>query len=228
MRDESQRVALPPLVGGILVGGGSRRMGRAKALLEWQGESFVERIAATLAAVVSGDRAARLGSRAAGEGRGSCRSSRTVPGAAGSARRPAGGVRRPAGAAWLVLTCDQPLLSPATLAWLIGERRAGRIAVLPRLTPGRIEPFPGHLRARLPSRRSRRSPAPERRGSLQPLAEHSPHMSSSFRRAARESFSAPTVQKSGSRRRAARGEHPRGVGRAPPRRRVPGEDPHRA
>ena len=42
--------ALPPLVGGILIGGGSRRMGRPKALLEWDGATFVERIAAALRA----------------------------------------------------------------------------------------------------------------------------------------------------------------------------------
>ena len=52
MRDESQRADLPPLVGGILIGGGSRRMGSAKALLEWQGESLVERIARVVAGVV--------------------------------------------------------------------------------------------------------------------------------------------------------------------------------
>ncbi len=47
------------------------------------------------------------------------------------------------GAAWLIVTCDQPLLQTATLAWLIARRRIDRIAVLPRLVPGRIEPFPG-------------------------------------------------------------------------------------
>lgn len=41
--------ALPPLLGGLLVGGGSRRMGRPKALIEVGGISLAERAAAALA-----------------------------------------------------------------------------------------------------------------------------------------------------------------------------------
>ncbi len=52
MSGAREREALPPLVGGILVGGASRRMGSAKSLLEWHGETFVERIATALTTVV--------------------------------------------------------------------------------------------------------------------------------------------------------------------------------
>jgi molybdopterin-guanine dinucleotide biosynthesis protein A len=169
MRDESQRAALPPLVGGLLVGGGSRRMGSAKALLEWEGESFVERIAGVLAEVVP--ELALLGSalllpaKVAGLPAISDRAEIQGPlaGLLGAfAARP--------GAAWLVLTCDQPLVSRAALEWLIGERRANRIAVLPRLAPGRIEPFPGvYEPACLPALAALAGGG--RRGSLQPLAE---------------------------------------------------------
>ncbi len=142
MSGAREREALPPLVGGILVGGASRRMGSAKALLEWHGETFVERITAALTAVVP--EVALLGSSPelpptlAG-----LRVIDDLPGAFG----PLAGVlaafaARP-GAAWLIVTCDQPLLQTATLEWLIARRRVDRIAVLPRLVPGRIEPFPG-------------------------------------------------------------------------------------
>mgnify|MGYP003373927082 CR=1 FL=1 len=161
--------ALPPLVGGILIGGGSRRMGSAKALLEWQGESLVERIARVLAGVVP--ELALLGSgvdlppRVAGLLRIADRTEAQGPlaGLLGAfAARPS--------AAWLVLTCDQPLLSRTLLAWLIGERRAGCIAVLPRLAPGRIEPFPGiYEPACLPALVALAGGG--RSGSLQPLAE---------------------------------------------------------
>lgn len=172
MRDESQRAALPPLVGGILVGGGSRRMGSAKALLEWAGESFAERIARVLAGVVPElallGCGADLPAKLAGLPRIADRSEVQGPlaGLLGAfAARPA--------AAWLVLTCDQPLLSRALLAWLIGERRAGCIAVLPRLAPGRIEPFPGiYEPACLPALAALTGAG--RRGSLQPLAELAP------------------------------------------------------
>lgn len=167
MQDPRQCEALPPLVGGILIGGGSRRMGSAKALLQLQGGSFVERIAGALAAVVP--EVALLG----------CASELPAKVAAFPAVADAAGVGGPlAGllgafaarpdAAWLILTCDQPLISAATLEWLVGERRADRIAVLPRLTPGRIEPFPGIYEPGCRSALARLA-APSAGGSLQPL-----------------------------------------------------------
>lgn len=160
---------LPPLVGGILVGGGSRRMGRSKALLEWQGATFVERIAATLRAAVP--EVVLLGS-ATGlpVSLGHLPLVADPPGPQG----PLAGVLaaldfRP-GFAWLILTCDQPLLTAATLDWLIAGRRPGRIAVLPRLGADRIEPFPGIYEPGCRSALMALS-APERRGSLQPLAD---------------------------------------------------------
>jgi len=142
MSFDRQPDRLPPLLGGILIGGASRRMGTAKALLEWEGETFVERIARVLAAVVpelflfgSGvQMPARLAKYA------------VVPDPGGVGGPLAGLLAafstRP-DAAWLMVACDQPLLSPAVLARLIAARRAHRIAVLPRLGPARIEPLPG-------------------------------------------------------------------------------------
>jgi len=165
---------LPPLVGGILIGGASRRMGRPKALLEWEGVTFLERIAAALQAVVP--EIVLLGA------------TRELPSAVAHlpvvADRPGPRVTvgsqgpllgllaafdfRP-GAAWLILTCDQPRLTAATLRWLIAERRPGRIAVLPRRTAACIEPFPGLYEPECRSALEALA-APERRGSLQPLA----------------------------------------------------------
>jgi molybdopterin-guanine dinucleotide biosynthesis protein A len=169
MRDETRGLGLPPLVGGILVGGSSRRMGTAKALLDWEGESFIERIARTLSSVVP--EIALLGIAAGlpvGVG-----TLPLIPDQAG-AQGPLAGLlgafaARPE-AAWLVLTCDQPRLSSVALDWLIGERRADRIAVLPRLSPRRVEPFPAiyepHCRRALQA-----LAGPGRTSSLQPLAD---------------------------------------------------------
>ncbi len=97
---------LPPLVGGILIGGASRRMGRPKALLEWEGVTFLERIAAALQAVVpeivllgADARAAVRGRSPSGRG-GPARAASHggVAGPAGSATRTVGGVRLPAAA----------------------------------------------------------------------------------------------------------------------------------
>ena len=144
-------------------------MGTPKALLEWEGESFVERIAATLESVVS--EVTLLGSVAG------------LPDAVASlpvvvdrvgANGPLAGLLAAFSAraevAWLVLTCDQPLLSMAALEWLIGERRADRIAVLPRLSARRVEPFPAIYE---PACRAvlEELAGPGRSGSLQPVAD---------------------------------------------------------
>ncbi len=168
MREQLRGHELPPLVGGILVGGGSRRMGSPKALLEWQGESFVERIAGALATAV--EEVVLLGSET-----GLPVTAARLPVVADTAgvRGPLAGLlaafaARP-GAAWLIASCDQPLVDAALLAWLVAERRQGRIAVLPRLAPDRIEPFPGvyepACRATLAA-----LAGPRERASLQPLA----------------------------------------------------------
>jgi molybdenum cofactor guanylyltransferase len=168
MRRDRQSGELPPLVGGILVGGLSRRMGRAKALLEWRGSTFVERIADLLAAVVP--EVVLLGTAT-----GLPAEISALPAVADApgARGPLAGLLaafafRP-DSAWLVLTCDQPRLTPATLRWLIGERRSDRLAVLPRLVTSRIEPFPGiYEPACLPTLATLATG--DSGGSLQPLA----------------------------------------------------------
>lgn len=177
MSGARDREVLPPLVGGILVGGASRRMGVAKSLLEWEGETFVERITAALTAVVP--EVAFLGSAAAlPETLAGLPVIGDLPGVQGPlAGLLAAFAARP-DVAWLIVTCDQPLLQAATLEWLMGERRADRIAVLPRLEPGRIEPFPGiyepACRAALAVLAdvggSGGSGAPGKGASLQPLA----------------------------------------------------------
>ncbi|MEO8198556.1 MAG: NTP transferase domain-containing protein [Thermoanaerobaculia bacterium] len=174
MREERQFAALPPLVGGILIGGASRRMGRPKALLEWQGESFLERIAGSLAAVVP--EVFLLGSGIVlPAGVAGLPVVADVAGVGGPLAGLLSAAAARPDAAWLVLTCDQPLLTPAALAWLIGERRADRIAVLPRLTPGRLEPFPGiyepGCRAALAGLAMAAAAGPAGGASLQPLGE---------------------------------------------------------
>jgi molybdopterin-guanine dinucleotide biosynthesis protein A len=130
-----------PLAGGLLVGGASRRFGSAKALARLDGRTFAERVAAALASVAPevtllGDgpvppRLARL-ARLADDPRG---------------RGPLAGLLAAFAArpdrAWLVAACDQPWLDGAALAWLVGARRSGAIAVLPRLGGEGVEPFPG-------------------------------------------------------------------------------------
>lgn len=167
MTAERQPGPLPPLLGGILIGGASRRMGAAKALLDWGGSTFIERIAGVLAQVVP-----EICLFGAGIELPAPLARHAVVEDAAGVRGPlagllAAGARRP-GAAWLMLSCDQPLVTAAALRWLIGGRRTGRIAVLPRLVSGRIEPFPGIYEPEC--RAALLELAAGERGSLQPLA----------------------------------------------------------
>jgi molybdopterin-guanine dinucleotide biosynthesis protein A len=58
---------------------------------------------------------------------------------AAGARGPLAGIlaalRHKPDAAWLVLACDMPSVSPEALDWLLQARRDGDVAILPRLTP---------------------------------------------------------------------------------------------
>jgi len=128
-----------PLVAGLLVGGASRRMGRAKALVELGGRTLGERVAAAVAAVAA--EVVLLGAGA-------------VPASLAGLPRLAdrAGVGGPLGAAlaalaarpdraWLLVACDQGLATASACRWLAGERAEDRIAILPRRSPAGVEPL---------------------------------------------------------------------------------------
>lgn len=133
-------LSLPPLVGGLLVGGASRRFGRPKALEKLDGRSFAERVAAALAAVAG--EVVLLGAGEVPAALAGLERLADAPGVGG----PLAGVLAALAArpdrAWLIAACDQPRLDEAALRWLVAARAPGRIAVLPRATPARVEPFP--------------------------------------------------------------------------------------
>jgi molybdenum cofactor guanylyltransferase len=136
----SPRRALAPLVGGLLVGGRSSRFGRPKALEPHAGTTFAERAVAALGAVAGevhllGD--GEVPPALAALPRLADRGGRGGPLAgvlAALAQRPDRG--------WLIVACDQPYLSAELCRWLADQRDPERLAVLPRLTPERIQPFP--------------------------------------------------------------------------------------
>lgn len=155
------------LLGGVLLGGASRRMGTAKQLLEWRGRTLAEHAVVALAPHV--EEVYLLGR---GE----------VPEALDSLPRLADrfGVRGPLGgilasldhepeAGWLILGCDQPLASREAIEWLLGERRDGIWAVLPRLSEAGVEPL---LAVYEPASRHLLLTAAATTGSLQGLAAH--------------------------------------------------------
>ena len=128
-----------PILGGVLIGGGSTRMGQSKSLLTYQGVSFVERVAAALRPSV--DELVLLGDGPLPDLRAPLR---RLPDAAGL-RGPLAGIlaalRADRRAGWVIAACDLPLLRSDAVVWLLRQRGPSRRAILPSLTADRVEPL---------------------------------------------------------------------------------------
>jgi len=130
-----------PVLGGLLVGGGSRRMGRPKQLLDYR---YRGRNLATIVHDALADRSDRVVVLGDGELPGDLRHLPRIPDPPGL-RGPMAGLlaalRWAPSAAWLLAAIDLPLVTPEALEWLLGQRRPGVRALLPRAAPERIEPL---------------------------------------------------------------------------------------
>ncbi|WP_028584645.1 molybdenum cofactor guanylyltransferase [Desulfogranum mediterraneum] len=129
-----------PLWGCVLIGGKSRRMGRAKHLISRQGHTWVERGVQVLSrqveqVVVSGT----------GELPDSLRSLERVEDVAGLGGPIAGilaVMRHRPEVSWLVVACDLPEMDERALQWLLAARGPGVHGVLPDLNGnGMVEPL---------------------------------------------------------------------------------------
>jgi molybdopterin-guanine dinucleotide biosynthesis protein A len=129
----------PPLTGLVLAGGASRRMGRDKAVLEFDGVPLVERVAARLeqvcgeVLVASGD-GRRLGGLRWEQ----------IPDAVEAGGPLAGivaGLRRAVTPLLAVVAVDMPDAAPEVLARLAADW-AGEAAVVP-VVEGRLQPLHG-------------------------------------------------------------------------------------
>lgn len=118
---------LLPVIGCVLIGGRSSRMGRPKHLLVKEGKSWLERTAITLAEVC--DQVVVVGSGEVEE----CPWPRLpdVPGVSGPLAGLLAVRRWQPWATLLVTACDLPDLSVAALGWLLDQRAPGAWAVIP-------------------------------------------------------------------------------------------------
>ena len=125
-------------MGGVLIGGGSRRMGRPKHLIDTGDSTMVEKMVSALDPMVDG--VALLGH---GELPSAMRHLPRVPDA-DDCRGPLAGIlaalRHSPDACWIIAACDMPLVEPAAIDWLLSERRTSTSMVLPHID-GRIEPL---------------------------------------------------------------------------------------
>jgi molybdopterin-guanine dinucleotide biosynthesis protein MobB len=126
------------VLGGILVGGRSRRMGRPKQMIEIDGTPMVERVAAALRPFV--DDLVLLGEGPVPRGLAAVTRLPDVVDGEGPLAGMLAAMRWAPDAAWIFASCDLPCADVRAVEWLMARRRIGRWAVLPRLD-SRVEPL---------------------------------------------------------------------------------------
>ena len=127
-----------PILGGVLVGGESRRMGRPKQFVEVGEVTMIEHVVRALCGEV--EEVVLLGSGpipAALEGLSRVADAESCQGPMAGIL---GALRTRPDACWVVAPCDLPLLRPEAVRWLVGTRNPGTWAVLPSLE-GFVEPL---------------------------------------------------------------------------------------
>lgn len=125
------------MIGGVLVGGKSRRMGRPKQLLKIGLSTMLEHVVGAISSEVA--EVVLLGDG-------------PVPAAISKSPRVAdssecrgpmagilGALQSDSDACWVVVACDLPRLHRDAVRWLLRQRRPGVVAVLPSLD-GFVEP----------------------------------------------------------------------------------------
>lgn len=124
-----QRWLQPPVLGCILIGGKSSRMGRPKHLIVKEGQTWLQRTANLVTAVSEGVVVAGGGEL------GDCLLPRLpdVPGCQGPLAGILAVMRWQPWATVLVAACDLPELTAEALSWLLQQRRPGAWAVIPKL-----------------------------------------------------------------------------------------------
>ena len=127
-----------PVLGGVLVGGWSRRMGRPKQLVEIGGVTMIEHIVEALSGVV--DEIVLLGGGPVPASLEGLERMADADGCRGPMAGILGAQRARPDACWVVTPCDLPLLRRAAVRWLLQKRRPGTWTVLPSLD-GFVEPL---------------------------------------------------------------------------------------
>ncbi|MCC7175234.1 MAG: molybdopterin-guanine dinucleotide biosynthesis protein B [Bryobacterales bacterium] len=136
----AHRQALAPLCAGILIGGGSRRMGRPKQLLRLGKTTWLERIVRAVKPAVRD--LVLLGAGAVPPGLSALPALPDVVNRPGPMAGMLAAMRWRPDASWVFVACDLPLISTAAVEWLLQQRAPGVWAILPRLGRGRaVEPL---------------------------------------------------------------------------------------
>jgi molybdenum cofactor guanylyltransferase len=129
-----------PVYAGVLIGGASTRMGCPKHLLKSGEESWLERTVRYVSGAV--EETVLIGRGEVPASLVGLRRLADVPDAAGPMAGILAAMRSAPRTSWLIVACDMPEVSRAAVDWLLGQRRLGVWAVIPRLGEGRpLEPL---------------------------------------------------------------------------------------
>ena len=141
-----------PLLGCVLIGGQSSRMGQPKHMIQKNGRTWIERTVEMLDQLTS--RVIIAGTGTLPERVRDYDRLLDVPHVRGPMAGILAALRWSPGSSWLVSACDLPLLSLSALEWLLSTRDPGVWATLPQLRGPEdgIEPLLAHydFRSRLP------------------------------------------------------------------------------
>ncbi|MCW8985747.1 MAG: molybdenum cofactor guanylyltransferase [Thermoanaerobaculales bacterium] len=127
-----------PLIGGVLVGGQSRRMGRPKQLVEIGGGTMIEHVVRTLSGEV--EEVVLLGGGPVPSTLEGLSRVADADDCQGPMAGIVGALRADRESCWVIAPCDMPLLRRAAVKWLVGKRHSGSWAVMPSLD-GFVEPL---------------------------------------------------------------------------------------
>lgn len=131
---------LPDLYAGILIGGGSTRMGHPKHLIKKGDLTWIESIAGTLAPLV--DTTVILGGGQVPSSLARFQVLPDVPNRRGPLAGMLSAMRWQPLAAWIFVACDLPMVTTEAVQWLLGKRRPGVWAILPsRQNEQGVEPL---------------------------------------------------------------------------------------
>jgi glutamate dehydrogenase (NADP+)/cyclic pyranopterin phosphate synthase/molybdopterin-guanine dinucleotide biosynthesis protein A len=159
-----------PVLGCVLIGGQSSRMGHPKHMIQKNGRTWIERTVEVLDQLTS--RVIVAGTGTLPESVGDCDRLVDVPNVRGPMAGILAALRWSPGSTLLVTACDLPLLSLPALEWLLSTRAPGVWATLPQLRgpENGFEPLLAHydFRSRLPME----DLASEGEFSLSRLADH--------------------------------------------------------
>lgn len=126
-----------PILGGILIGGTSSRMGQPKQICLLDGKTFFDRVAGALQPHV--EQVLAIGAGPLPELAAPLARLDDVAGVQGPLAGILAALRWRADATWIIAACDLPFVTADAIGWLLAQAAPDRAAVIPRVDERGVE-----------------------------------------------------------------------------------------